>query len=43
MDIFKWPGLWRKEREEGVTDDDVLAKSESVTPIDMVPNKDVSA
>jgi hypothetical protein len=43
MDIFKWPGLWRKEREEGVTDDDVLAKSESVTPIDVVPNKDVSA
>ncbi|OQE23954.1 hypothetical protein PENFLA_c010G10861 [Penicillium flavigenum] len=42
MDIFKWPGLWRKEREEGVTDDNVPAKSQSVTPIEVVPTKDVS-
>ncbi|OJJ52744.1 hypothetical protein ASPSYDRAFT_188503 [Aspergillus sydowii CBS 593.65] len=37
MDIFKWPGLWRKEREEGDTDDNLSPKS-----INIVPNKDVS-
>lgn len=36
MDIFKWPGAWRKEKEKEDTDDNA-SKS-----INVVPNKDVS-
>lgn len=37
MDIFKWPGLWKKEKEEGDTDDNEPSKS-----VGVVPNKEVS-
>lgn len=37
MDIFKWPGLWRKEREEGDTDGNVSQKS-----VNIIPSKDMS-
>lgn len=40
MDIFTWPGPWKKEIEDGDADDNAPG---SITPTDVVTTKDVSA